>query len=273
MAREASMKTTRQLNVRSPLDNVIEGCPTVPRIASQSLAMATKEIGVQSPAGWTTRYNRGGRVESTDPMSRTDMGASEGQGEDAPIISFTPVDERGNEPCQGYSRSLKQDVDDANVNLGTPYGYPPGIREPEPACYKGDGASVVVRGRESRPHGEGRQSDAVHSLTRTKPEAGGRDRLLTAQKQKALALKNGIRWRAGCAKRRTSGSGRGIGETACYKTCMALPSLLHGSISPATPMNGSPCASKRCWRWSMCGYLITSSLLLAVMPARFPKAD
>jgi hypothetical protein len=189
VARETGIKKTRLLDVRSFLDNVAKGCPTTLWAASQSLAMATKEIGDRSSEGWTTRYNRRGRVKSADPISLRDKGALDGQNVGAPHLPNIPADERGSEPRQEYSRSLKQDDDDTKVNLGTPYGYPNGVREPEPVSHKGDGASVVVRGRENRLPGEGRQSDAVQRLEQTKPEAGSIDRLLTAQKQKALALK------------------------------------------------------------------------------------
>lgn len=151
--------------------------------------MATKETGDRHSAGWTARYNRRGRAESADLMPRKGMGVSHGQDREAPTLSTIPADARDNASRQEYSQSLRQDADDTSVNLGTSSDYPPGVREPEPVSQKRGGASVVVSGQESCPPGEGRQSDAVQRWTRTKPEAGGIDRLLTAQKQTALALK------------------------------------------------------------------------------------
>jgi len=151
--------------------------------------MATKETDVQRSAGRTIRYKRRGRMEL--PVSVTLMVAEVSDGQDAgtPLCLCLPGNERGNEPCQEYSQSLRRDDDDADVNLGTPYRYPWRVREPEPICGKGGGVPVVVRDRESRSHGEGGQSNTVHSSTQTKPEIGGIDRLMTAQKQRTLAVK------------------------------------------------------------------------------------
>ena len=87
MAREAGIKASRQPGVRSLLDNVTRKRPTVSRVASQSLAMATKETGDRRSADWTARYNRRGRAESADLMPRRGMGVSDGQDREAPLFS------------------------------------------------------------------------------------------------------------------------------------------------------------------------------------------
>jgi hypothetical protein len=143
VAKEAGIKASRRPGVRSLLDNVTRKRPTVSRVASQSLAMATKETGDQRSAGWTARYNRRGRAESADRMSRRGIGVSDGQDREAPPFSTIPADARDNESCQEYSQSLRQDADDTSVNLGTSSDYPTGVREPEPVSQTRGGASYA----------------------------------------------------------------------------------------------------------------------------------
>jgi hypothetical protein len=71
-------------------------------------------------------------------------GVSDGQDKETPIDLFISVDERDNASRQEYSRSLRQDVDDANVNLGTSVDYPYGVRKPESTSQQRDGVPVVV---------------------------------------------------------------------------------------------------------------------------------
>src|SRR3954454_7195363 len=72
---------------------------------------------------------------------------------------------------------------------GSPVG-----REPH-----GDGAPVVVRGRESRPHGEGGQATRM-AQGREVREMRNADTIL------AIIREDPSHWRAGCGQSRTSGS-------------------------------------------------------------------
>ena len=67
--------------------------------------------------------------------------------------------ERGNEPSQAYRQGLKQRADAIYVNLGTMQSSPTRSRPACGQCLAWGGAPVVVRGRESLPHGEGGQLD------------------------------------------------------------------------------------------------------------------
>ena len=73
-----------------------------------------------------------------------------------------PDDERGSEPCQAYRQNLTRHANATCVNLGTTFGSPALQSRGRPACGQcrtWGRALVVVRGRESRPHGEGGQLD------------------------------------------------------------------------------------------------------------------
>jgi RNA-directed DNA polymerase len=188
MAKRASINTIRQFSVRSLFDNAVKEHLTVPRTASQNLAMATREIGVRSSTGWTTRYKGKDRVESMSSVSRTDTEVSLGQDKETPANLFISIDERDNASRQEYSRSLTQDVDDANVNLGTSRDYPSGIRKPESTSHEKDGVPVVIGEQESCSQGEGEQSDTVQRFKQTKQETSGNNWSMTAQKQEAIAL-------------------------------------------------------------------------------------
>src|SRR4051812_48758664 len=74
---------------------------------------------------------------------------------------------------------------------------PGSLRSPEGREPDGDGAPVVVRGRESRPHGEGGQATEMAAEVEVR---GMRDAETT------LAITTDRHWRAGCSETCTSGS-------------------------------------------------------------------
>ena len=149
--------------------------------------MATKETVVRSTDGWTTRYEGRDRVESAESPARWVGGGSEGQGTGTPQTPDSPADERGNEPRQVYRQSLRSHDDATCVNVGTVASSPSGDGQPAPSCSRRGGASVVVRGRESRSHGEGRQFDTVQRPRRTRLERRRMDGAKKAEKQRTLA--------------------------------------------------------------------------------------
>ena len=110
-----------------------------------------------------------------------------GQGTGTPSIPDSPADARGNEPCQVYRQSLRSHDDATYVNVGTVASSPSGDGQPAPSCSRRGGASVVVRDRESRSHGEGRQSDAVQGPVRTKLESRRVNDSKKVEKQRTLA--------------------------------------------------------------------------------------
>ena len=151
--------------------------------------MATKETVVRSTDEWTTRSKGRDRVESAEPFTRWVKVDSDGQGAGAPMIPDSPAGGRGSEPCQVYRQSLRHHDDATCVNVGTVEGSPSGDGQPAPSCLQRGGASVVVRDRESRSHGEGGQSDTVQRPKQTRSESGRVDRLMMAEKQRTLAVK------------------------------------------------------------------------------------
>src|SRR5262245_25049984 len=68
----------------------------------------------------------------------------------------------------------------------------------------GHGASVVVRGRESRPHGEGRQVSPDVWAVLGKRVMRKADLILDIHHNHAVAVETN--WRAGCGESRKSGS-------------------------------------------------------------------
>jgi len=111
----------------------------MPRAASQSLAMTTKETDVRRLEGWTAYYEGRDRAELSEATSHLDVAVSEGQESITPDITDRfPGSEHGNEPGKGYSQSLRQDADVTYVNLGTLCSYLDNeIREPEPNAVQG----------------------------------------------------------------------------------------------------------------------------------------
>ena len=178
----------RQIRFLSSPENVAEGRPTTLRAASQSGTMATKETVVRRTDARTTHHDGRARVESADALGSLTR-VDDGQEPGAPISPGFPVDERGNEPRQVYRQSLRSRDDATCVNVGTAQDSPSGVGQPAPSCRERDGASVVVGDRESRSHGEGRQSDTVQRLKQTKLESRCMDCSKMAEKQKALATK------------------------------------------------------------------------------------
>ena len=168
-----------------------EAFPTMLRAASQSLAMTTKETDVRRLEGWTACYDGRDRAELPETTSRSGVVVSDGQEPTTPdITGWFSGSEHGNEPGKGYSQSLRQGADVTYVNLGTLCSYPDnGIRVPEPICCTGGGASVVVRGWESQPHGEGRQFDEVCVLCKLSRRLAVMPLSKIAQKQRTLAVK------------------------------------------------------------------------------------
>jgi len=151
--------------------------------------MATKETVDRSVVAWTTRHDGRARVEAADSSTRWVGKDSEGQGPGAPAVSGSPAAERGNEPRPAYRQGLRHHDDALCVNVGTADDPPPGDGQPAPSCRPRGGASVVVRDRESRSHGEGRQSDAVHRPKRTRLESRRVNGSKMAEKQRTLAVR------------------------------------------------------------------------------------
>ena len=151
--------------------------------------MATKGTVARSVLAWTTRQHGRARVEAAEPSSRLGEEDSESQGTGAPQIPASPAVERGNEPRPAYRQSLRHHDDATRVNVGTVEDSPSGDGQPAPSCPRRGGASVVVRDRESRSHGEGRQSDAVHRPKQTKLESRRVNGSKMAEKQRALAAR------------------------------------------------------------------------------------
>ena len=161
--------------------------------------MTTKETTVQSVEGWTTRQRPSpvagrGSVETEETVLGGNGKVSDGQGtgtSSVQAVSQSPSVERDNESCQAYRWSLKSNDDVIYVNSGTLLDSPSldGVGQPASICPAGGGVSVVVREGESPLHGEGGQSNSVQCSAQTKQEDGSRDRLMIAQKQRALAVK------------------------------------------------------------------------------------
>ena len=129
----------RRRAVWSLLDNVAEASPTMPRAASQSPAMTTKETDVRRLEGWTACYEGRDRAELSDALSLRSKAVPFGQESITPDITDRfPGSEHGNEPGKGYSQSLRQDADVTYVNLGTLCSYLGNeIRVPEPNAVQG----------------------------------------------------------------------------------------------------------------------------------------
>jgi hypothetical protein len=129
----------RRSAVWSLLDNVAEASPTMPRAASQSLAMTTKGTDVRRLEGWTACYEGRDRAELSDALFLKDKAVSLGQESATPdSTGRLPGSEHGNEPGKGYSQSLRQDADVIYVNLGTLCSYLGNeIRVPEPNAVQG----------------------------------------------------------------------------------------------------------------------------------------
>jgi hypothetical protein len=83
---------------------------------------------------------------------------------------FFPDNEQGKEPSQAYRQSLPHHADATYVNLGTLWVSPSWSRSACDQWPPGGGASVVIRGWESQPHGEGRQLETMLAIMQTKPE-------------------------------------------------------------------------------------------------------
>ena len=111
----------------------------MPRAASQSLAMTTKETDVRRLEGWTACYEGRDRAELSDALPLMGKAVPLGQELITPDITDQfPGSEHGNEPGKGYSQSLRQDADVTYVNLGTLCSYLGNeIRVPEPNAVQG----------------------------------------------------------------------------------------------------------------------------------------
>jgi hypothetical protein len=140
------------------------------------------------------------------------------------------------------NRRLNHLAESVIVNVGGRSGDAKASSPPTPSV--GVGAAVVVRGRESRPHGEGRQSVGKVAANVTGCQHGGTvamnvgemQRLLSGKAERepghrfgdlfgllcdedaSLVIRRRPRWtgrgKAGCGESRMSGLARGVGRRA-----------------------------------------------------------